>query len=63
MFGNRIRLDKALLARAKRYSDMVGYSSVDEFVAHAVEKAMADLDASESEQQLREKLRGLGYLS
>jgi hypothetical protein len=30
MFGSRIKLDKALLARIKRYSDLAGYSSVEE---------------------------------
>ena len=36
-FDRGIRLDKALLARVKRYADLAGYASVDEFVAHVLE--------------------------
>jgi hypothetical protein len=63
MFGRGIRLDKALLARAKRYADLAGYSSVDEFVTHVIEKELARIDASESEGEIRKKLKGLGYFS
>ena len=63
MFHSGIKLDKALLIRAKRYADLAGYSSVDEFITHLVEKALATLDASDSEQEIRRKLKGLGYIS
>ena len=41
MFGSGIKLDKALLARVKRFSDLAGYSSVEEFITHALEKELA----------------------
>jgi metal-responsive CopG/Arc/MetJ family transcriptional regulator len=63
MFGSRIKLDKALLARLKRYSDLAGYASVEEFITHALEKEIAQLEGAESEQELKKKLKGLGYLS
>jgi hypothetical protein len=63
MFGNRVKLDKALLAKIKRYADVAGYSSVEEFVTHALEKEIAELEQSESEQELTKKLKGLGYIS
>ena len=63
MFGSRIKLDKALLARIKRYADLAGYSSVDEFITHALEKEIAQLDEAESEQEIKKKLKGLGYIS
>jgi metal-responsive CopG/Arc/MetJ family transcriptional regulator len=63
MFGSRIKLDKALLAKLKRYSDLAGYSSVEEFITHALEKEIAQLEGTESEQELKKKLKGLGYLS
>jgi metal-responsive CopG/Arc/MetJ family transcriptional regulator len=63
MFGSRIKLDKALLARIKRYSDLAGYSSVEEFITHALEKEIAQLDEAESEEAVRKKLKGLGYIS
>ena len=47
----------------KRYSDLAGYSSVEEFITHALEKEIAQLEGTESEQELKKKLKGLGYLS
>jgi hypothetical protein len=63
MFGSRIKLDKALLLRAKRYADLAGYSSVNEFVSHVLEKELAKIDDSESEEDIKKKLKGLGYIS
>jgi metal-responsive CopG/Arc/MetJ family transcriptional regulator len=63
MFGNRVKLDKALLAKIKRYADLAGYSSVEEFITHALEKEIAELEQSDSEQELKRKLKGLGYIS
>jgi hypothetical protein len=63
MFGSGIKLDKALLTRAKRYSDLAGYSSVEEFIAHVVEKELAKLEGSDSEEEIKKKLKGLGYIS
>jgi metal-responsive CopG/Arc/MetJ family transcriptional regulator len=63
MFGSRIKLDKALVAKVKRYADLAGYSSVEEFITHALEKEIAQLEETESEQELKNKLKGLGYIS
>jgi len=63
MFGSRIKLDKVLVAKVKRYADLAGYSSVEEFITHALEKEIAQLEGAESEQELKNKLKGLGYIS
>ena len=64
MFGrNAIKLDKDLLERVKRYADLAGYSSVDEFVTHALEKELAQLEDSDSEDEIKKRLKGLGYIS
>jgi hypothetical protein len=63
MFGPRVKLDKGLLVRARRYADLAGYSSVDEFVAHVLEKELAKIDGADSEEEIRKKLKGLGYIS
>ena len=63
MFGSRIKLDKTLVAKVKRYADLAGYSSVEEFITHALEKEIAQLEGAESEQELKNKLKGLGYIS
>jgi len=42
---------------------MAGYSSVEEFVTHALEKEISQLEESDSEEEIKEKLKGLGYIS
>lgn len=63
MFEPKIKLDKALMARVKRYADLVGYSSVDEFVTHVIEKELAKVEDSDPEEEIKKKLKGLGYIS
>lgn len=63
MFGSKVKLDRDLLARIKRCSDIAGYSSVEEFIAHALEKELAQLEESDSEEEIRKRLQGLGYIS
>ena len=40
-----------------------GYSSVEEFVTHALEKELAQLEGADSEEEIKKKLKGLGYIS
>lgn len=61
--GNKIRLDKDLLDRVKKYADIAGYSSVEEFITHALEKELSLLEEADSEEEIRKKLQGLGYIS
>ncbi|MBM3516855.1 MAG: hypothetical protein FJX56_03000 [Alphaproteobacteria bacterium] len=63
MFGSGVKLDKALIARVKRISDLAGYSSVEEFITHTLEKELAQLESAGSEEELKKRLKGLGYLS
>jgi hypothetical protein len=64
MFGtSRIKLDKALLTRCRRYADVAGYSSVEEFISHALEKELKHLDGADSEEEIKKRLKGLGYIS
>ena len=63
MFGSRIKLDKDLLERVRKFADMAGYSSVEEFIAHALEKELAQFEEADSEEEIKKRLKGLGYLS
>ncbi len=63
MIGSKIKLDKNLLKRIERYSRVAGYSSPAEFITHAVEKELALLEDAESEEEIRKRLQGLGYIS
>ncbi len=63
MFGSKLKLDKDLLARVRKISDIAGYSSVEEFITHALEKELAQLEDAGSEEEIKKRLKGLGYLS
>ncbi len=47
----------------KRYAALAGYSSVDEFITHALEKEIAQLEEADSEEEIKKRLQGLGYIS
>ncbi len=63
MFGPRIKLDRALFEKVKKYSELAGYSSLEEFVTHALEKELAKLEDASSEEEIKNRLKGLGYIS
>lgn len=63
MFGTKVKLDKDLLAKVKKYADIAGYSSPEEFITHALEKELALLEDADSEEEIRKRLKGLGYIS
>jgi len=63
MFGSKIKLDKDILAKVKKYSEIAGYSSPEEFITHALEKELAKLEGADSEEEIRKRLKGLGYIS
>lgn len=65
MFGPKIKLDRALYERAVYVAEIAGYATVDEFVAHLLERELEALEVSDGEEpaeKLAERLKGLGYL-
>ncbi len=65
MFGSKtnVKLDKELVQRIERYSRIAGYSSPAEFITHALEKELLLLEDADSEEEIRKRLQGLGYIS
>jgi hypothetical protein len=59
---DKIKIDSGLLERAKSAAATAGYSSVEEFVAHCVEKELKKIQTDEVEGQVADQLRGLGYI-
>jgi hypothetical protein len=57
-----LKLNKAICERAKLAAAAAGYSSLEEFVEHAIEKELANREESLSKEELVRKLKGLGYL-
>ena len=62
MFSTQIKLTKELAERVKRCAQAGGYSSVQEFVEHVLERELAKIESSESDEEIARKLKGLGYL-
>ena len=67
MFGfgknTAVKIDKDLHVRLTKVADVAGYASVDEFVAHVLEKEMIHFEDSKNDDEIRAKLKGLGYIS
>ncbi len=64
MFGNNVKIEKDLLERCKAQAKQSGYSSVDEFIAHTLEKSLKKTDAKfqDGAEEVAKRLRGLGYI-
>ena len=58
----KIKIDSALFARAKNVVEAAGYSSLEEFVTHIVEKEVAKYEQTDVDEKTAEQLRGLGYI-
>ena len=65
MFGSttKVKLEKDLVQKIKRFADVAGYASAEEFITHALEKEVAKLEDAGSEEELKKRLQGLGYIS
>lgn len=61
--AEKIKIDGHLYDRLKRVSEIAGYPGVDEFVTHLIEKELKQIEtAGDSETDVEERLRGLGYI-
>jgi hypothetical protein len=59
---SKINVEPGLYARAQNAAAIAGYSSIEEFIAHAIENELKRLNVEEAEQQVADQLRGLGYI-
>lgn len=58
----KIKLDAKLYDRVKKVAEVAGYETVDEFIVHIIEKELQKLESAVTDEQITERLRGLGYL-
>lgn len=59
----KIKIDNTLYDRIKTVAEAAGYSSPDEFVVHVIEKELDRIQPEEADEaEVRERLRGLGYI-
>jgi hypothetical protein len=64
--SQKVKIEGELLEQAKKCAQAAGYSSVDEFVLHMLEKEVKKILGSEGEEvskeMVRKRLQGLGYI-
>ena len=60
----KLKVDDALKNRLEKVADAGGYASPEEFILHILLRELDKLDpgSGESEENIRKKLEGLGYL-
>jgi len=63
MSKEKVKIDKSLLDKVRKFAELSGYSSVEEFIAHVLEKELAKIEEADSEEEIKKKLKGLGYIS
>jgi len=63
MATSKIKLDKELYEKIKKYAALAGYASAEEFITHCLEKELSKIEDSDSEEEVKKKLKGLGYIS
>lgn len=63
MFGQKqLKLDDGLYRKAKATARELGYSCVEEFVTHVLERELNGQTQAADDETLRKRLKGLGYL-
>jgi hypothetical protein len=62
MATEKIKLDKDLMDKVRKFAQISGYSSPEEFVVHCLEREIASLEESDTEEEIKKKLKGLGYI-
>ena len=62
MFEHKLKLSASLYENLKKAAVIKGYSSPEEFALHVLEKATEEDVESPSEEDVRNRLKGLGYI-
>ena len=65
MFGNRshkITIDNELYERLEKAAQAAGHASTEEFILHILETTAPASSSADSEEEVRKRLQGLGYL-
>jgi hypothetical protein len=62
MATEKVKLPKDLMDKARRFAALSGYSSVEEFIIHCLEKEIRSVEESSTEEEIKKKLKGLGYI-
>ena len=58
----KIKIESGLHKRLKKVAEIAGYSSVEEFVTHMIEKELEKIEDPDDDKVMEDHLRGLGYI-
>jgi hypothetical protein len=58
----KVKITDELFDKIVKLAEIAGYSSPDEFIQHALEKEVDQLDEGGDEEAVKKKLQGLGYI-
>ncbi len=59
----KIKIEHELYEKVKRISEELGYSSPDEFVTHVLEREVNPPGADDRDEEVLDRLKGLGYIA
>ncbi len=59
----KVKLEKELYQKIEKIAEVAGYSSPEEFIIHVLEKEVAKFEGADSEEEIKKRLKGLGYIS
>ncbi len=62
MFEPKVKISKPLYDRLAAMAKRAGYATTDEFILHVLEREVSSLESAGSDEQVEERLRGLGYI-
>jgi hypothetical protein len=58
----KIKIDSSLYDRIKKVAEVAGYPSPEDFIIHVIEKELAQIETADNDEEVVERLKGLGYL-
>lgn len=58
-----VKLDRDLVDRLAKLADVAGYATTEEFITHVLEKELLHFEDVKDDADMRERLKGLGYIS
>ncbi len=59
----KVKIDRDLHDRIRKVADLAGYATPEEFITHVLEKEMLHFEDAGSDEDIRKRLKGLGYIS
>lgn len=62
MFEPKIKVSASLYAKLETVAKLQGYATTEEMVLHVLENVAKCADEELSEEEVRKRLKGLGYL-